>query len=386
MGNACAKDENKDTTPMADSEFLVQENHALRGPAINDQFDANRNENQDAKEDNGHLQSNAESNPNHGVKDSFDPYMQKMNGTLCKDLSAIEEWPEPHNDKVNLTLSRVGDFHQPDGDIYADDLRVSNVTKKLGNSFFKGDFTFYTSDLAECYRNSSDLILCDGTARGKQVWNDGTVYEGTLECGRFHGAGRLIHANGDYYEGLWENGQANGYGKWVSFDGDNYDGNWKDSRPHGTGKYEGVYGWTYVGSFHEGARTGDGELNIPNKLNYNGEFQMGLFHGPGYYQWLDGSSREYSGDFDRNEMSGLGTFTYKNGDVYYGLFAKNKKHGKGKMMFANGMTWEGNWSEGFKNGHGKVFNEHETIYEGQWTHGKMNQNVESEWVSKQVAH
>ena len=71
-------------------------------------FEANKESH--PQENEAHPQTNS------GVKDSFDPYMQNMNNTLCKDLSAIEEWPEAHNEHVRLTLSRVGDYQYAEAD------------------------------------------------------------------------------------------------------------------------------------------------------------------------------------------------------------------------------------------------------------------------------
>jgi hypothetical protein len=106
MGNACAQDENKDNRPMANHEINVDQSHAMRGPEMNDQFHANRPGNATPNSQDGH-----HSRPD-GYGDSMQPFMEKMNTNLCKDLPAIDEFPEQTNDRVNLTLSRVGDFHQ----------------------------------------------------------------------------------------------------------------------------------------------------------------------------------------------------------------------------------------------------------------------------------
>jgi hypothetical protein len=48
--------------------------------------------------------------------------------------------------------------------------------------------------------------------RGKQVWQDFTLYEGFWEDDVQSGRGRLISGNGDVYEGEWKNGMFNGKG------------------------------------------------------------------------------------------------------------------------------------------------------------------------------
>jgi hypothetical protein len=39
--------------------------------------------------------------------------------------------------------------------------------------------------------------------KGKQLWKDGSVYEGYWKNNMAHGKGRLIHSDADVYEGEW---------------------------------------------------------------------------------------------------------------------------------------------------------------------------------------
>ena len=48
--------------------------------------------------------------------------------------------------------------------------------------------------------------------RGKQIWADGSVYEGYWADSKANGRGRLIHADGDIYEGEWKDDKADGFG------------------------------------------------------------------------------------------------------------------------------------------------------------------------------
>jgi hypothetical protein len=45
--------------------------------------------------------------------------------------------------------------------------------------------------------------------RGKQMWKDGSIYEGYWLDNMAHGKGRLIHSDGDVYEGDWLNDKVN---------------------------------------------------------------------------------------------------------------------------------------------------------------------------------
>ena len=39
--------------------------------------------------------------------------------------------------------------------------------------------------------------------KGRQIWPDGSMYEGWWRDNKANGKGRLIHADGDVYEGEW---------------------------------------------------------------------------------------------------------------------------------------------------------------------------------------
>lgn len=54
---------------------------------------------------------------------------------------------------------------------------------------------------------------------GKQVWADGSMYEGSWKLSKANGKGRLIHADGDTYEGEWKDDKAHGYGVYIHTDG-----------------------------------------------------------------------------------------------------------------------------------------------------------------------
>lgn len=55
--------------------------------------------------------------------------------------------------------------------------------------------------------------------RGKQIWADGSIYEGFWKNSKANGRGRLVHADGDIYEGDWSDDKADGYGIYRHLDG-----------------------------------------------------------------------------------------------------------------------------------------------------------------------
>ena len=66
--------------------------------------------------------------------------------------------------------------------------------------------------------------------KGKQLWADGSLYEGYWEGDKANGKGRLIHADGDVYEGDWVDDKAHGEGVYLHMDGARYEGQWEEDK------------------------------------------------------------------------------------------------------------------------------------------------------------
>lgn len=54
----------------------------------------------------------------------------------------------------------------------------------------------------------------------------------------------------------------------------------------------------------------------------------------------------YNGPYVNGEMSGKGTFTWNNGNVYQGDFKYNKLNGSGYLRLKNGTEYNGEWKNG----------------------------------------
>ena len=117
--------------------------------------------------------------------------------------------------------------------------------------------------------------------KGKQVWPDGSVYEGWWRNDKANGKGRLIHGDGDVYEGDWYEDKAHGYGIYTHSDGAQYRGEWKEDKQHG----HGVETWPdqarYEGNYDDGKKQGMGKFTWADGSNYEGEFLDNNIHGKG---------------------------------------------------------------------------------------------------------
>ena len=68
------------------------------------------------------------------------------------------------------------------------------------------------------------------------------------------------------------------------------------------------------------------------------------------------------GDFRNGVAEGIGTYTYKNNDIYKGHFLNNKKEGKGVLYYKDGSKYIGMWKDNLKCGNGKLIKSNGDIY------------------------
>lgn len=76
--------------------------------------------------------------------------------------------------------------------------------------------------------------------QGRQTWNDGRVFNGQFDEGKFSGHGRMVwHTSKGLmsYEGTYCDDLKHGVGKFVWADGRAYDGEWMRGKRHGKGMY-----------------------------------------------------------------------------------------------------------------------------------------------------
>ena len=112
----------------------------------------------------------------------------------------------------------------------------------------------------------------------KELWIDGTYYEGNFKDGKYHGYGRLVLEKSLYYEGDFFNGKMQGEGTY-------YYGN--------SGKME--------GTFFNNDLSGKGFIKFDNDLGYyDGEVERNRPCGKGTLNW---KGKEISGIFNLKSLS-----------------------------------------------------------------------------------
>ena len=263
---------------------------------------------------------------------------------------SLADVPEYPNQTIKAALTKLGQF------IYSDNLSQSFITK--GPVLMENRAIF----IGEWNHNN----LRHG--KGKQIWPDGSMYEGYWDNDRANGKGRLIHANGDAYEGDWKNDKAHGYGFYIHSDGAKYEGQWINDKQHGNGIEIWPDGAKYQGKYENGLKHGSGKFEWADNSSYEGEFSQNNIYGKGVYMWSDG--RKYIGDWENNKMHGKGIFTWKDGRSYNGEYIDDKKHGYGVFIWANGRKYEGDWRNGKQDGRGIFTSQTGEVKEGEWRNGK----------------
>ena len=130
------------------------------------------------------------------------------------------------------------------------------------------------------FLEKTDTVTISSNNYAVILWNDGTVYIGSVDKANQMVEGTYIYQTGDYYAGTFSNGLRSGNGTAHFANGDVYVGQWNQDKMHGNGKY--------------------------------------------YYGGLN-SRETYDGNWVNNKMDGYGTYTLSNGTKVTGTW-KNNKH------------------------------------------------------------
>lgn len=207
----------------------------------------------------------------------------------------------------------------------------------------------------------------------------GWVYEGQPF------AGKVSYADGT--KGDFSKEKTSSIGKIIYSTGDIYEGEIKGIMRHGNGKitYKAT-GNVYEGQFENDLRTGTALITYSNGDKYEGQVFNGKFNGLGKYTFADGSW--YYGEFYENMKDGVGEFHWADGSYYYGSYANDKRNGKEnvtitlfdgsiysgkpKMVFSNGDTYTGDFQDDERTGNGIYTWSNNEKYEGQFVNGVLH--------------
>jgi hypothetical protein len=133
-------------------------------------------------------------------------------------------------------------------------------TLKMADQTMVGDFT-------------PDFATGIVSGRGRIVWNNGEVFDGTLIKGVKEGQGSFKWKNGQTYTGAWSRDQPNGRGVMVFANGNRYEGEFRDGLPHGQGTTKFKGGDVYTGNWVRGQSHGQGRYTWNNGSFWEGEFR-----------------------------------------------------------------------------------------------------------------
>ena len=150
-------------------------------------------------------------------------------------------------------------------------------------------------------KSSEGSLLSKAATKGKNILEDGSVYEGDLVRGLPHGFGLRKFSNEDFYEGQFEEGLAHG---------------------HGTIRYKSDPNLEkYVGMWSSGLREGFGTLFFADSSLMVGHWKNDAFY-YGEFQRSDGTL--ISGKWTRESLS-EGKVRDEFGNIFTGVF--NEKGG-----------------------------------------------------------
>ena len=166
---------------------------------------------------------------------------------------------------------------------------------------------------------------------GKQIFKDGSKYEGEFKDNEAYGFGIFYSDDGDVYKGEWKNHTKEGIGLEFVDDELEYQGEFKDGEKHGIGIY------------------------FFNDYKYEGEFKNGLCEGYGIALFEDHEFQKYEGQWKNNEFEGYGILYYSDGSIYNGEFKKGSLYGFGIKNMYNQEYYIGQFKDDLYEGYGKIY-------------------------------
>lgn len=225
--------------------------------------------------------------------------------------------------------------------------KINNSRMDYINSNNFKDLNNFSSDFWKLFYDKNDPtfsplkknIIHDQILKNEE--KNEIYYGDTDEEGQKNGFGKLISPDIQRI-GSWRNDRFYGWGREVRNDGKIYEGRFINGDLNGKGIYkDGAE--LYIGEFIHYNKHGKGEI-FTSSYHYVGNFNNNNMDGKGRIEIYD--EGVYEGNFNGGEIDGFGIFKYKNGDFYEGELKKGKMEGEGKLTLVNGTILEGKFVDG----------------------------------------
>lgn len=188
---------------------------------------------------------------------------------VSENAGADVEW----NEKTNTVYITSNDYIY-----YIDWNDLYEYYGEVENGSANGYGIIYSKETQEVsragYFSDNQLI------RGVDIYDNGSLFNGSWENGKFSGYGKFYDDNGNYYLGTFVDGHMEGTGEFYMADGSHYIGNLKNDKMNGFGALYSSNGSFFKGYFTDGEYDGIGTFySAETNISYTGMWKNGEPYG-----------------------------------------------------------------------------------------------------------
>ncbi len=209
------------------------------------------------------------------------------------------------------------------------------------------------------------------TDYGEYRFDNGDEYKGQFKAGYFAGQGILYFKSGDKYLGNWMNSKRQGRGRLEFANGDIYLGNFVQDKMEGDGEMTYADGARYTGQWRNNQRHGEGKLLLRNGESITGNWINDQYQAAWNSVAIMGDTINLRNCNEDYCSSGIGKFTYDNGNRFVGDFRDGKPQGTGILYYKGGDRYEGDWRNDAPNGKGVMHYATGNAVGAVWEEGKL---------------
>lgn len=189
--------------------------------------------------------------------------------------------------------------------------------------------------------------------KGKMVFSNGRIWEGSFKNGSLNGEGKITHPDGTIDEGSFVNGRLHGNGRRTFPDGMIRSGSFCENElvrgfliypltsVHALSHNSELDGVIFHEGFSGGEPTGEGRIEYPDGMVDEGEISFYKLHGSGRRTYPDGALA--IGEFTEGVFVN-GKITYPSGELCEGEFKDKFLHGRGVRTLSDGTIIRGDFS------------------------------------------